>query len=173
MSARDLVAALAGALVLTPLALPCTASADWPTYGHDLANSRAAGTDGPAPDQASSLAQAWTFQSSNGDFTGTPVVADGTLVAGTTLGTVYALDAVTGKLRWSRDTGQNINGTAAIDPDAPGGATVFVPVAQPGSPHLLALALDTGKPRWDTVLSTQPRAFVYGSPTYWRNTVYI
>src|SRR5437016_8910991 len=137
------------------LAAPPAASADWPLYGHDRANSRSAGRDGPSLGQVKSLQKTWTFNSSNGDFTGTPVVADGTLVAGTNLGTIYALDAVTGKLRWSRDTGQNINGTAAIDPDAPGGATVFVPVAKPGSPHLLALALDTGKPRWDTVLSTQ------------------
>src|SRR3954452_4349623 len=136
MSARDPLAALAGALVLTPLALPPTATADWPTYGRDLANSRAAGTDGPAPGQVGSLQQAWSFRSSNGDFTGTPVVADGTLVAGTNLGSIYALDAVTGKVRWTRDVGQQINGSAAIDPLAPGGPTVYVPVARIGSPLL-------------------------------------
>src|SRR5512142_1188971 len=66
-------------------------SASWPVYGHDLANSRDAGAGGPSPAQAASLKPAWTFNSSNGDFTGTPVVADGVLVAGTNLGSVYAL----------------------------------------------------------------------------------
>lgn len=148
-------------------------SASWPVYGHDLANSRDAGAGGPSPAQAASLKPAWTFNSSNGDFTGTPVVADGVLVAGTNLGSVYALDAVSGRLLWSRQVGQQINGSAAIDPAAPGGPTVFVPVAQVGAPKLLALSLGTGALRWSSLLSNQPGSDVFGSPTYWRGTVYI
>src|SRR4051794_25565557 len=87
------------------LALVSPASADWPLYGRDLDNSRNAGADGPDTSAAGSMARAWTFKSDQGDFTGTPVVAGGTLVAGTTLGKVYALDAVTGKVRWMRDLG--------------------------------------------------------------------
>src|SRR4051794_5539853 len=92
-----------------------TASADWPVYGHDLSNTRSAGTDGPSPAEAAALHQAWSFTSSHGDFTGTPVVAGGVLVAGTNLGTVYALSAASGKLLWSRDMGEPINASAAID----------------------------------------------------------
>src|SRR4051812_816927 len=140
------LAAIGGAVAAAP------AAADWPVYGHDLANTRSAGSDGPSVAQAGSLAEAWTFNSSNGDFTGTPVVAGGTLVEGTNLGTIYALDAVTGKQRWTRDVGDQINGSAAIDLDAPGGATAFVPIARLGSPHLLALDLATGAVRWDALL---------------------
>src|SRR5436305_775379 len=86
----------------TALVAAGSAAADWPTYGHDLANTRSAGRNGPTPAQAAALQQAWRFDAPHGDFTGTPVTAGGTLVAGTNLGTVYALDAVTGKLRWSR-----------------------------------------------------------------------
>ena len=155
------------------LAVPPAASADWPLYGHDRANSRSAGRDGPSLGQVKSLQKTWTFNSSNGDFTGTPVVADGTLVAGTNLGTIYALDAVTGKLRWSRDVGHQINASAAIDPSAPGGPTVFVPVARIGSPHLIALSLRNGAIRWDRVLTRQPTSGVFGSPVYWHRTVYM
>src|SRR5947199_1444510 len=95
---RSVVPALALAL-----AGAGSASADWPVYGHDLANSRTAGSGGPTAAQLATLQRAWTFNSSNGDFTGTPVVAGGTLVAGTNLGSVYALDAVTGTVRWSRN----------------------------------------------------------------------
>ncbi|MFL5891692.1 MAG: PQQ-binding-like beta-propeller repeat protein [Solirubrobacterales bacterium] len=155
-------------------ALACgPAMAAWPIYGHDIANSRSADSAGPARSQVQSLQRAWTFDSSNGDFTGTPVVAGGMLVAGTNLGSIYALDPATGKTRWSRDVGQPINGTAAIDPDAPGGPTVFVPVAHPGAPRLLALSLRTGAVRWNRVLTRQPGSDVFGSPTYWRGTVYI
>jgi polyvinyl alcohol dehydrogenase (cytochrome) len=160
-------ASLAGLLVAAP------AYADWPVYGHDLANSRDAGSAGPSPAQVASLRQAWSFSSSNGDFTGTPVVADGVLVAGTNLGSIDALDAVTGKLRWSRDVGQQINASAAVDPAAPGGPTVFVPIARVGAPRLLALSLSTGAVRWDAVLSRQSGSDVFGSPTYWGGTVYV
>ncbi|MFL5883989.1 MAG: PQQ-binding-like beta-propeller repeat protein [Thermoleophilaceae bacterium] len=168
---RSLIAVFGTGLAL--VAAPAVASADWPVYGHDLSNTRAAGADGPSPDAVGSMKQAWTFSSSNGDFTATPVVAGGTLVAGTNLGSIYALDAVTGKVRWSRDVGQQINGSAAIDLNAPGGATVFVPIAQIGSPRVLALSLATGAVRWDTTLTRQDGADVFGSPTFWNGTLYM
>lgn len=156
--------------------LPAVARADWPVYGHDLANSRDAGGAGPSPSEVGSLKQAWVFNSSTGDFTGTPVVAGGVLVAGNNGGWIYALDAVTGKVLWSRDVGQPINGSAAIDPNAAGGPTVFVPVAQVGNPRLLAFSLKTGVMRWDAGLTNQAQtasADVFGSPVYWDGSVYI
>jgi polyvinyl alcohol dehydrogenase (cytochrome) len=160
-------------LTVSMSSLTAPARADWPVFGHDLGNSRSAGSDGPSPAEAAALQQAWTFSSSNGDFTGTPVIADGTLIAGTNLGTVYALDPVTGKVRWSRNLGQPINGSAAIDPNAPGGATAFVPVAQLNGPRLLALSLSSGAVRWDRTLTTQSGADVFSSPVYWHGAIYI
>lgn len=158
-------------------ALPPAAAADWPVYGHDLANSRDAGAAGPSLSQVGSISKAtWTFKASTGDFTGTPVVSDGVLVAGNNGGFVYALDAVSGRVLWSKDVGQQINASAAIDPNAPRGPTVFVPVAQVGRPRLLALSLKNGATRWDKVLTDQPEtanADVFGSPVYWNGTVYI
>ncbi|MFL5887132.1 MAG: PQQ-binding-like beta-propeller repeat protein [Thermoleophilaceae bacterium] len=162
------------ALAIAALALPASgAGADWPTYGHDLTNSRDAGGDGPSQSQVGSMKQAWSFSSPTGDFTGTPVVSDGVLVAGNNGGWVYALNAVTGKLLWSKHVGQPINGSAAIDPNAPGGATTYIPVAEAGRPHLLALSLSNGATRWDTVLTQQPGADVFGSPTFWNGTLYM
>ena len=161
------------ATLILALALSGSAAADWPTYGHDLSNSRSAGRSGPTAAQAAALQQAWRFDAPNGDFTGTPVVAGGVVVAGTNLGSIYALDAATGKQLWSHDVGHQINGSAAIDMAAPGGPTVFVPIAQIGSPRLIALSLATGAVRWDRVLSDQDGADVFGSPTFWNGTVYI
>src|SRR5256714_14289266 len=90
---------------------PTTAVADWPIYGRDLANTRNAGTDRPSIAQIPTLKRAWTFNSPTGDFTGTPVVAHGLLVAGEYSGTVYALDAVTGKVRWRKKLGGPIDGS--------------------------------------------------------------
>lgn len=172
---RGLVASIVAALALG--AAPAVAFAgDWPVYGHDLANTRNGAADGPSPAAAGSLQQAWKFSDSHGDFTGTPVVAGGVLVAGTNMGSVYALDESTGKLLWSRDLGQPVNGTAAIDVNAPGGPAVFVPIAQQGNPQLASLSLADGSVRWRVPLSTQPSAAnadVFGSPTFWHGTVYM
>lgn len=160
-------------VALVALALPQTASADWPVYGHDLANSRDAGADGPSPGQVATMSRAWAFKSETGDFSGTPVVAGGVLVAGNNTGRVYALNAVTGKVLWSKHVGATINGSAAIDTNAPGGATVFVPVAEVGGPRLVALSLGDGTTRWDALLTNQSGSDVFGSPTFWNGTVYI
>jgi polyvinyl alcohol dehydrogenase (cytochrome) len=158
------------------LAVPAAASAsDWPFYGKDLSNSRNGATDGPSPSQVTTLSQTWRFDTSDGDFTGTPVVAGGTLVVGSSGGSIYALDSATGAVRWSRDVNQPINGTAAIvvDPRKPRSGLVYVPIAQKNSPHLLALSLRNGSVAWDTVLTSQPTSDSFGSPTVWNGTVYM
>src|SRR5436305_2241612 len=168
MRARWVIATIAAAALW-----PASAGADWPVYGHDLSNTRNAAAEGPALGQVSGLKQAWSFTSSSGDFTGTPVVAAGVLVAGDYSGKVYALDAVSGKVRWSKALGEPIDGSAAIDTAAPGGPTVFVPLAHEGGPRVAALALSDGHVRWSTELTNQPTSSAYGSPTFWNGTVYM
>src|SRR5215211_3776849 len=146
---------------------PATAS-NWPTYGKDLANSRDGGTDGPPASAAAGLAQAWRFESSDGDFTGTPVVAEHTVIAGSGGGSVFALDATTGARKWSHDFDEPINGSAAI-----ANGVVYVPLATPGSPKLAALNLADGSALWATTLDTQKDSDVFGSPVVWNGTVFI
>ena len=140
----------------------------WPLYGRDLRNTRDGGTAGPSPDQVDDLGIAWSYFSGEGDFTGTPVVARGLVVAGTNKGNVVALDAKTGKKKWAYRIGKTINGTVAVS-----GYRVFVPVSQTHSPRIVALDLRTGKRKWDTVIDSQKNADVYGSPTVWNGTVYM
>jgi polyvinyl alcohol dehydrogenase (cytochrome) len=135
---------------------------DWPLYGHDLSNTRDGGSSGPSYNEVPTLGPAWSFASTDGDFTGTPVVAGGVLVAAAGGGTVYALDAASGKLRWKRDLNQPINGTAALS-----GGRVFVPLAKPGAPALAALRASDGALLWQTVVDRQANADIYGSPVVW------
>jgi polyvinyl alcohol dehydrogenase (cytochrome) len=140
-------------------------------YGHDPSNSRNAGPGGPSTAQARGLGSAWSFQSKTGGMTGTPVVANGTVVVGSNDGGVYALDAATGAQRWQQDLklpDQYISGSAAI-----AGSLVYVPVAARSGPVLAALSLATGKVMWSKVLDTQPGADTYSSPIVNGNTVYI
>ncbi|HWF34588.1 MAG TPA: PQQ-binding-like beta-propeller repeat protein [Solirubrobacteraceae bacterium] len=168
---KGVAAAIAACALLAAVAAP--AWADWPMYGHDLANSRDAGSDGPSPVQAQTLTPYWSFQSTDGHFTGTPAVSGNTVVVGSTGGMVDALDATTGRLLWSRAVGQQVNGSAAIS-----GGVVYVPVniveaTGSGQPEVVALDLATGSPRWQTTIDDQPGSDVYGSPVVSDGVVYI
>jgi polyvinyl alcohol dehydrogenase (cytochrome) len=140
----------------------------WPMYGHDAANSRDGGKDAPSPADALHMGVAWSFYARDGDFTGTPVVSKGLVIAGSFGGTVYAVDAATGQQKWAHKTGKPINGTVATD-----GKRVFVPIAEPNKPKILALSLRTGRPLWETTVSWQKDSDVYGSPTVYGHKVII
>ena len=141
---------------------------EWPSYGHDLANTRDGGAAGPSPADAAQLGPVWSYFSPEGDFTGTPVVADGVLAAVTSTGWVHALNPATGRLKWAVDAGGPANGSVAI-----ADGRVFVPIAEPSAPRLAAYDLQTGEKLWDQVLDTQKGADVFGSPVVHDGTVYI
>jgi polyvinyl alcohol dehydrogenase (cytochrome) len=156
-------------LDLLPKVLPAPLTGgDWPFYGRDLTNSRNGGINGPSWNEVVTMGPVWSFHSTNGDFTGTPVVSRGTLVAAAFGGTVFALDASTGRLRWSHNFKLPINGSAAIS-----GGRVFVPLAKTGGPMLAALKLKNGRLLWRRRIDSQHDSDVYGSPVVWRSRVYI
>ena len=94
--------ATAGAKAASATCAPANApGGDWPSYGHDLHNTRnqtdehVIGTS-----NASSLAPAWSFSiaaaKGTGGFQSTPVEADGCVFAATNTGWVFAVNADTG-----------------------------------------------------------------------------
>jgi polyvinyl alcohol dehydrogenase (cytochrome) len=163
---------------LPPKAAPAPLTGgDWPFYGKDLANSRDGGASGPSASEVPFLAPVWTVAAADGDFVGTPVVSGGTLVDVSGGGTVYAVDASTGKVLWTRDVataqGEVADATAAI-----ADGRVFVPVAQTGDggakgPEIQALSLSDGTPLWRTVYDNQVGATDFGSPVVWDGKVII
>src|SRR3954471_1064505 len=154
---------------LAPQATPSPlGKGDWPLYGKDLDNSRNGGLAGPSAAEVPTLGPAWSFYSSRGDFTGTPVVADNLLVAGTGQGWVYAMNATTGKIRWARRSSGPINGSMAI-----AGGRVFVPIAKPGEPRIAAYDARSGDLLWETVIDHQKNADVFGSPVVWKDALYM
>jgi polyvinyl alcohol dehydrogenase (cytochrome) len=171
-----LAVSVAGVAVLVveliPFGLRATAATslvaqtEWPSYGADLGNSRTVAA-GPTAARVPSMVQAWRDDFTDGDFTGTPVVAGGVDYVGSNGGIVRAIQAVGGATRpagsvlWSTSVSPDpINGSLAVS-----GATVYVPVAKVGGPYIVALDAATGRRLWSTVLDTSTDADVYGSPT--------
>src|SRR5205085_4380688 len=116
---------------------PCTTApaggGDWPSYGHDAANTRTQPQEaGFGPTAVANLTPKWAFStSSTGDGTGfntTPVVSNGCAFIGSFGGVAYALDVGTGRVVWQRKldapnpgSGGVIVGAAAVA----GNAVVF------------------------------------------------
>lgn len=148
-------------------AAPCTSSpspgGEWPSYGHDAANTRTQHAEQDlGPSAVGKLTPAWTFStSSTGDGTGfntTPVVDGGCAFIGSFGGTAYALDAATGHVVWQRKlqapnpgSGGVIVGAAAVD----GNAVVFL-VNEFAAPYAIALDRSTGAVVWQSAPFAPP-----------------
>lgn len=131
---------------------------DWPVYGADLANSRTV-PGGPSATAVPTLRVAWRLDVGDGDFTGTPVESGGLVYVGSNGGVVRAIDAASGRVRWTARVAGPVDGSLAVDD-----GSVFVPVARRGAPELAALRTTTGRSEWATVLDTSTDATVFGSP---------
>jgi alcohol dehydrogenase (cytochrome c) len=101
--------------LVSPAALPANSAAanslqqssdsrDWPYYGNDLGNMRYVDLDQINPGNVAQLTPAWIFHTGvsgpKTSFESQPIVVDGTLYISSPHGHVYALDAVTGALKW-------------------------------------------------------------------------
>ncbi len=127
-----LVAALAAACAVVPAGaaaakgLPGCAhraspGGDWPTFGHDSANTRTQSKEKVlSPGDAPLLSPAWTFSTvkagGEGDITGTPIETRGCVYVATNRGWVFSLNADTGKLVWKAKLpkGGSANGTVGV-----------------------------------------------------------
>jgi polyvinyl alcohol dehydrogenase (cytochrome) len=100
---------------------PSLTGGEWRSYGGDLANSRNQHAEKViSAADVPTLQSAWVFSSVEnggaGDFTGTPVVADGCVYVASTRGWVFAMNADTGKLVWKAQLpyGGNVNSSVAV-----------------------------------------------------------
>jgi polyvinyl alcohol dehydrogenase (cytochrome) len=86
-------------------AAPSLTGGEWRSYGGDLSNSRNQHAEKViSAADVPTLQSAWVFSSvangGAGDFTGTPIVADGCMYIASTRGWVFAVNADSGKLVW-------------------------------------------------------------------------
>jgi alcohol dehydrogenase (cytochrome c) len=88
-------------------------NADWPLHNLDLAGSRYSTLDRISTSNVKSLAPRWLFQTGVIDGVSnqtTPVIVDGTMYVTDPRGSVYALNAVDGRLLWTYDVTSLIGG---------------------------------------------------------------
>jgi polyvinyl alcohol dehydrogenase (cytochrome) len=132
---------------------------DWSVYGHDLANTRLNPNEKSVNRKSvARLTQSWSKDGLTG-VSGTPTVARGVAYFGDWQGTVWAVEAKTGKDIWSTKIGSGgfgfIVGAPAIDGDA-----VYVSTGG----KLFRLDRDTGEVRWQVVTNEHELAQINASP---------
>jgi outer membrane protein assembly factor BamB len=168
--------------------LPCSShisGGDWPSYGHDAANSRTQDAEHTlAPSLTSGLTAAWTFTLASvgdpGQFEATPVLAGGCAYVASTSAVVYAVDATTGAPVWHHaliaptpGLGGGIVGSLAI-----AGGRVVALVNQTGDgastgPYVAALDQHTGGVLWRSApISTGSGYYTNASPQVFDGIVF-
>ncbi|HEX7166249.1 MAG TPA: PQQ-binding-like beta-propeller repeat protein [Acidimicrobiales bacterium] len=143
---------------------------EWRTYGADLANTRHQTRERAiAHADVPFLRPAWTFSSvaagGSGDFTGTPIVADGCVYVGSNRGWVFSMNADTGEPVWAAQVpeGGVINSTVAVHD-----GLVIAGISRPtpgAGPYIAAFHQATGALAWASdPLDSQVGADTFATP---------
>ncbi|HEU4481182.1 MAG TPA: PQQ-binding-like beta-propeller repeat protein [Actinomycetota bacterium] len=147
---------------------------EWRTYGADLSNTRSQPREKTiGPTEAATLAPVWAFAASDGkgsgDFTGTPVIADGCMYVASNEGFIFAVNADNGKPVWTTKlaSGGSINSSVTVED-----GKVFASVSRVGKPYNLALDQDTGRILWETTLDKQDGSDTYATPQYFDDMIF-
>lgn len=192
----------AGALVeaspsnATTAALPpdCgPATPDWPMFGRDECNGRAADPSAViGPSNASSLHTIWSFDTS-GEVSATPAIVEGSVYFPDWAGRIYRLDAATGTVVWAKSISDLVQltddaGNALQDigsrttPLVTGNVVVFGTMRQSGgivtdpapAAMLVAIDKDTAAVQWRTSLDEgHPAAVITSSPVLDGERIYV
>ena len=150
----------------------------WLTHGRNYAETRESPLTGIHRDNVDRLGLAWTYDlGTRRGLEATPLVIDGTLYTTGTWSRVYALDAVTGELRWSHDPqvprawGLNACCDVVNRGVAAWGERIFVGTIDG---RLVALDRQTGEVVWETLTIDPEKPYtITGAPRVVKGNVII
>ncbi len=146
---------------------------DWPKYRRDYSNSGHSGETGTLANGVTTVSSGnihnlslkWS-KSVNGKVSATPVVVGGVVYFGTWNGYFYALDAVTGATKWSRQVCScRISGSAQVS----NGVVYF----GTSTAKVYALYASNGSTKWSRTVTTQSGADIWASPAVYNGSVYV
>ena len=146
-------------------------------WGVDYRNSRfqPAASGGLTASDVLSLELKWAFAYPNAiQARSQPTVAGGTLFVGSQNGTIYALDAKTGCVRWTYRASAEVRTAVSISAWTAGDEKAR-PVVYFGDILARAYAIDaqTGEEKWMTKVDDHPNATITGSPVVVEDRLYV
>src|SRR3954465_13112513 len=143
---------------------------DWPTYGGTVDNHRNQTAEQTlSTANVSKLAMAWKLPMPDaGTIQSTPVVADGCVFTGTSLGTVVAVNADTGKLVWKQALadagGISLAGAGIVGAPAIADGLVYIGMTTTTASLEVALDEATGAIVWTKAIDTDNGGGIDSSP---------
>jgi polyvinyl alcohol dehydrogenase (cytochrome) len=153
---------------------------DWPMAGQNLHNTRSAqGEHAIGLDNVAKLSPRWTLDT-DGNVSATPTVADGVVYVPDFGGTLWAVDAASGQVKWSK----KISDYTGIPNDASrtgpaywkgtlviGQGTQLVNNAT--GAYVVGIKADDGARLWSTQVESDPTAIITSSPVIDDGVVYV
>jgi polyvinyl alcohol dehydrogenase (cytochrome) len=148
---------------------------DWNGWGVDSSNARYQPRPGFQAADAPRLKLKWAFGfPDDTQAAGQPVIVGGRVFVGSNGGVVYSLDASTGCVYWTYDTGGIVRSAISIV-KSPKSSQKSKWIAYFGDYHGSAHAVDaeTGKLLWKVKIDDHPAARITGSPAYHDGRLYV
>jgi polyvinyl alcohol dehydrogenase (cytochrome) len=177
-----------------PATLNCsTDGGDWPMYGQNICNTRGSTTAAEPITTAtvSKLKVKWMLTAA-GDISATPAVVGGQLYVPDWGGNLNRIDAETGKVVWSKNTGDLIMETSDVDagmyqaliasytsplsritPVISGNNVIFGMGAPGFSATMAAIDKDTAELKWKTALDSNQASLITSSPAIDDGIIYV
>lgn len=153
-------AAGAAGLLVPRRARAAVSPSDWPSHGWSPSQTRCNVVEAAlGVANVARLALAWQFEAGSG-ITGTPAVVGDRVVVGSWDGTVTCLERVSGRVLWRFDAGRRryppkrLLGVFASP-------AIVARTVYAACDRMIALDLDTGKPRWQRTIGDPERTFEY------------
>lgn len=153
---------------------------DWPMAGQNIQNTRSAAHERTIGlNNVSQLAPRWSLDT-DGEVTATPTVADGVVYVPDFGGTLWAVDATTGKAKWHRKVSEYSgvpNDASRTSPAYWQGMLVIGQGTQvtnnPSGAFVLGIKAADGAPLWRTQVESDPTAIITASPVIDGGVVYV
>lgn len=172
------VALTGGAMAAGPTA--AQSAGDWPMAGQNLHNTRSApGEHAIGLDDVAKLSPRWTLDT-DGNVSATPTVVDGVVYVPDFGGTLWAVDAASGQVKWRKKVGDYTgipNDASRTSPAYWKGALVIGQGTQlvnnKTGAYVLGIKADDGAPLWHTQVESDPTAIITGSPVIDEGVVYV
>lgn len=153
---------------------------NWPVAGQNIHNTRSAAQEHKiGVDNVAQLALRWSLDT-DGEVTATPTVVDGVVYVPDFGGSLWAVDAATGNVKWHRKVSEYSgvpNDASRTSPAYWRGMLVIGQGTQitdnPSGALVLGIKADDGTPLWKTQIESDPTAVVTSSPVVDEGVVYV
>lgn len=165
-------AACSVALVAPAAAAASTTTANWPSAGQNISNTRSQSSTTISTSNAKSLTKKWTF-TAHGSVSATPSVAGGVVYVPDWGGYLNAINASTGATIWSYPISKydGVAGSVARDTPAVYGSTIIL--GDQNGAHVFAVNRNTGALVWSTQVDRHPEAIITANPVIYDGMVYV